>query len=864
MLGAGGMGEVYRARDPRLKRDVALKVLPPEVASDAGRLRRFEQEARAAGALNHPNVLTVYDIGSQEGVSYIVSELLEGETLRGRLEEGALPIRKAVDYAVQIVHGLAEAHEKGIAHRDLKPENVFLTKTGRVKILDFGIAKLLELEPVGPEAVTATGKNEIFGTVGYMAPEQVKGLGADHRSDIFAFGTLFYEMLSRRQAFQRETGAETQAAILKEDPPDLSASNPSIPGALSRIVHRCLEKRPEERFQSARDLAFALEALSGSSEVASGLKGLTSEKASPGTRRRAGTRLAMAVVILAALGWAAWRALRTEPSLKNPLAGARFTRLTDWQGSALDAAISADGKFVAFLSDRDGLFDAWVTQVGSGEIRNLTKGQFPDLLNEEIRNIGFSDDDTHVWIRVTRKSPFGALRKMDVWLIPTMGGVARPFLAEGTTVAWSPDRSQIVYHTPAPGDPIYVADRNGGNPKQLFVEKPGVHNHYPTWSPDGRFVYWVRGIPTIYDMDIWRILSTGGEPERLTNHDALVAYPALLDSDTLIYTATSEAGSGLYAMDLHGRVAHRVSFGLEEYISIAAGRDGRRLVATVANPTRNLWTVPILDHVVSESEAARFDLPVVRAAAPRFGPDYLLFLSSKGTSYGLWKLKDGSAVELWRGSEGTVVAAPAISSDGARIAFPVRKEGRSRLFLMSADGLNAHSMMESLDVREVASWSPDGKWIAVSANEGQANPLLKVPADGGPPVRLVEGVTYDPVWSPDGRLIVYSESHGGGSYQVKAVSPDGQPYSLPELWVRFAGNRYRFLPDGKALVLTLGQVRQQNFWLLDLATRRLRQLTDLRRGFDTKSFDISPDGKQILFDRFRENSDIVLIDRNPR
>jgi TolB protein len=180
---------------------------------------------------------------------------------------------------------------------------------------------------------------------------------------------------------------------------------------------------------------------------------------------------------------------------------------------------------------------------------------------------------------------------------------------------------------------------------------------------------------------------------------------------------------------------------------------------------------------------------------------------------------------------------------------------------MSADGMNAHPAVESLDVG-AASWSSDGNWLAVSANEGQANPLLKVPGGGGPPVRLVEGVTYDPVWSPDGRLIVYSESHGGGSYQVKAVSPDGQPYSLPpELLVRFGGNRYRFLPDGKALILTLGQARQQNFWLLDLATRHLRQLTDLRRGFDTKSFDISPDGKQILFDRFRENSDIVLIDR---
>ena len=183
---------------------------------------------------------------------------------------------------------------------------------------------------------------------------------------------------------------------------------------------------------------------------------------------------------------------------------------------------------------------------------------------------------------------------------------------------------------------------------------------------------------------------------------------------------------------------------------------------------------------------------------------------------------------------------------------------------MSADGLNVRPIAETLDIREAPSWSPDGRWIAVCANEGQTNPLLKVPAGGGPPIRLVEGVTYDPVWSPDGRLIAYSESHGGGSYQVRAVTPEGKPYPLPEVWVRFAGNRYRFLPDGRGLVLTVGQVRQQNFWLLDFQTQRLRQLTDLQKGFDTKSFDISRDGKQILFDRYRENSDVVLIDLQPR
>ncbi|MGH9253276.1 MAG: serine/threonine-protein kinase [Vicinamibacterales bacterium] len=279
LIGTGGMGEVYRARDPRLGRDVAIKVLPPAFSTDPERLARFEQEARAAAALNHPNILAVHDVGQHDGAPYIVSELLDGETLRDRLNGGAVPVRKAVEYAVQIARGLAAAHEKGITHRDLKPENVFVTTDGRVKILDFGLAKLTHAEPTaaelsalptaaaldGAQAGPNTLPGVVLGTIGYMAPEQVRGLTADHRSDIFAFGAILYEMLSGRRAFRGETMADTMTAILKEDPPDLPAAERHIPSGLERIVDRCLEKNPGARFKSADDLAFALEALTSSS-----------------------------------------------------------------------------------------------------------------------------------------------------------------------------------------------------------------------------------------------------------------------------------------------------------------------------------------------------------------------------------------------------------------------------------------------------------------------------------------------------------------------------------------------------------------------------------------------------------------------
>ena len=264
LIGAGGMGDVYRASDPRLGRDVAIKVLPIAFSADADRLHRFEQEARAAAALNHPNILAVYDIGTEGGAPFIVSELLEGETLRERLTAGPVAARKGIEQALQIAHGLAAAHDKGIIHRDLKPENVFLTRDNRIKILDFGLAKLTQSGPThGTASALATMPSPtepgvILGTVGYMAPEQIRGGDVDHRADLFAFGAILYELLSGRRAFRRDTPPETMAAIINEDPPDLRAATVPIPPALARIVERCLQKNPSARFQTASDLAFAL------------------------------------------------------------------------------------------------------------------------------------------------------------------------------------------------------------------------------------------------------------------------------------------------------------------------------------------------------------------------------------------------------------------------------------------------------------------------------------------------------------------------------------------------------------------------------------------------------------------------------
>ena len=865
-LGAGGMGEVYRVVDTRLGRQAAVKVLPQSLLEHRERIARFEREARAASALNHPNIVTIYETGSGEFGFYIAMELVAGTTLREMLRAGPIPLRRLLPVASQIAGGLAKAHEEGIVHRDLKPDNLMVTKDGFVKILDFGLAKLSYAgedrnEDSRLETMTqATEPGVVLGTASYMSPEQASGRALDFRSDQFSLGSILYEMATGKRAFARGSAAETMSAIIREEPEPIGTVNPAVPALLRWIVERCLAKEMKERYASTEDLARDLATLRDRlSEMTSAVEVPPGEPL-PVRRRWGWMAAAVGAAILLASAIVLWRLEQRDYFWKNPLAGARFTRFTDWDGSETDASVSRDGKFVAFVSDRSGVVDVWLGQVGGGAFLNLSKGKFVEFGRGFTRGAGFSSDGAHVWFQVQSKSsgPY------QLWLVPTIGGAPQLFLPRGVEATWSPDGSQIAYFFPR-ADPIFVADKNGANPKKILTDKEGFHNHYLNWSPDGRFIYFVRGVPPD-DMDVWRIRPTGGEPERMTNHHGSVAYPALLDARTLVYCAVREdGGRGLYALDVERRIPHVVTSGLEEYTSVSASSDGRRLAATVANPVRNLWTAPIADHIVDESGTARFDLPTVRASAPRYGPDYVLYLSSKGGAQGLWKWKDGAETELWKGSDGLVPFAPGVSSDGSQIAFVTRSGERHHLSLIAPDGTNVRRIAESLDVVDVPSWSPDSKWIAVVAREeeGRARPLYKVPADGGPPVRLVEGVNFDPVWSPDGRLILYSEGLGG-AVRLRGITPDKAAVPLPEIAVLMAGNRYRFLPSGKAVVFVPMRVGQENrpmdYFLLDLASGRIRQLTHLRPDFIMKSFDVSPDGKQILFDRYRENADIVLID----
>jgi Tol biopolymer transport system component len=855
-IGAGGMGEVYRARDPKLGREVAIKVLPRAFTNDPERLARFEREARLLAALNHPHIGAIYGLEEADGVRGLVLELVPGETLAARLHRGPIRLTEALIIARQITEALDTAHERGIVHRDLKPANIKITPDGTVKVLDFGLAKFVvrgpddggvRLQSDLPRAPTRTNDGteagRIFGTTAYMSPEQTRGESVDKRADIWAFGCVLYEMLTGRAAFGSDTTSDTIAAILQSDP-EWSALPAAIPSSLRRLLQHCVQKDPRRRLRDIGDARLELDHAAVSQEVAR-----------PSPQRLSGMQwwavAALALVAVAA-GWFVWD--RREVPTDNPLANARYTPFTDFPGDERDAAISPDGKFVVFRSDRAGPFDAWLGQTDTGHLENLTQGTENDL-GLPVRSQGFNGDGSEVWLSG------GVDRRLR--LVPLVGRrEQRDFLGDmAVNVAWSADGGRYVYHTRDDGDPIIVADRNGVNTRQIAIDQADGHQHYPVWSLDGKWIYFVKGVQATYQWDLWRVAADGGDPERLTQHESDVRYPAPIDLHTILYVARDRDGSGpwLWALDIDRKQTRRVSSGLQKYTSLAASADGRRLVASVGNPTASLWSVPILDRLAEERDVEPFLLPTARALMPRFGGRSLFYLSSRGGGDGLWRYQGGQALEVWKGSEGGLLEPAAVSADGLRSVIVLRRGGKLRLHVISGDG-DIRPLTEMIDARGAASWSPDAAWIVTGGIDSRGLGLFKIPVGGGEPTRLVDGPAYNPVWSPDGNVILYSGKNVGPLAPMRAVRPDGTPFDVPAIQLRVEGERYRFLPSGTGVVYMQGFLPSQDFWLLDLATKHRRPLTHLSGGAAMRTFDITQDGRRIVFDRLRENSDIVLID----
>ena len=820
LIGAGGMGEVYKARDERLKRDVAIKVLAVSFSADPDRLRRFEQEAQAAGVLNHPNITAVYDVGTYENAPYVVQELLEGETLRVELSGGRFSPRRAIDYALQITQGLAAAHEKGIVHRDLKPENLFVTKEGRVKILDFGLAKLTQVGQSGaatnlPTVTPGTEPGVVMGTLGYMSPEQVKGRPADARSDIFSFGAIFYEMLSGKRAFQADSAGETMVAILREDPPDLSVTHENISPGLERILRHCLEKNPERRFQSASDIAFALEALSDL-PLTSGAARVTA--AGPPRRARAGIAVAAGLALLAAGllagSWLAGGRSRSSPT---------YQRLTYRRGFISNARFAPDGQTILYSADWDGAPSRIFSTRPGG--RESTALPLPSASLLAVSSSG------EMAILLDPKIDYNLyFRRGTLAVVPLSGGSPREVLRDVRLADWGPDGKDL------------AVVRQVGAKQRLEYPLGRVVYESPAWitsarvSPRGDRIAFYEGLPfngyslSVVDSQSRKAVLGPVAPD-------FWASDWSPDGEE-VWVPEVAAGAGaeapIMATDLSGqrRLLERGPFtpDLDD-----VSRDGRALITLFDDRE---WTHGLLSAQRAESRlVSRTDLRMVdlsedgkllvlrdRVAGAQNvwiarGNDSPPVLLGDGVAHGL--SPDGAWVLASR--QGNLLALPTAAGvprpvtegffeairwaswfqDGKRVLVWGRaKGGRTGIFVVDSEGREPRRIAP--EGYELVSGgnavSPDGLRVAARSPDNQ---IMLCPVDGGTP-RPVPGLAglFVPVqWTGDGRdLYVFRM----GELPVRVQKVDVET-GRTTLWKELAppdtaGTSVRALamtPDGK-------------------------------------------------------------------
>ena len=761
-LGAGGMGEVWRARDMRLNREVAIKALPASFAQDADRLRRFEQEARATSALNHPNILTVYDIGDHEGAPYIVAELLEGEELSELIKQGAIAPRKAVDHARQIAEGLAAAHAKGIVHRDLKPENLFVTNDGRVKILDFGLAKLRPHQFSGVDKDAATQKRitdpgVIMGTVGYMSPEQVRGQETDHRSDIFAFGVILYEMLTGQRAFRGDSAIEVMNAILKEDPLEFSQTTGQIGPQLEMIVRRCLEKQPERRFHSAHDLSFALEALfSGSfgGSFSSLNPRLQTEAVLPAVTERIGgargygrKRLVWlaATVLLALMALAAALAYFSRQPAEN--AALRFIIAPPEKASDHGrAAISPDGRNLVFQCVSEGKIQLWLRPMGDFTAHPLsgTEGGFGYFWSPDSRSIGFFAQ--------------GKLKKIDL---------------------------------------------AGGMPQTLCNVPSGVRGG--AWGREGVILILTVGV-------IYRIPATGGEPSPVIDGETASAVfdgvrPYFLpDGRHFLYYAIAKSPSqesGIYLASLEERKGRRL---------LAADRDGI-YAASVLGVAGNGW---LLFGRQGELLAQPFDVRRLTLTGEPFPvADQVEIGSFSASDTGIlvyqsrrsddiaqlgWVDRAGKVLESV-GAEGSGLFSPKLAPDGKRVAIARWQDKKRQYDIFVIDLMRGAQSRLTFDPDDDKSpiWSHDGSRIAWYSNRAGANQFYQKSASGvGEDALLLQSDSpmSPSSWSADGKFLLYNRYDPKSDIDVWVLPLEGDRKPFPFLQTRFRENDAVFSPDG--------------------------------------------------------------------
>jgi serine/threonine protein kinase len=857
-LGAGGMGEVYRARDSRLGREVAIKIIPEAFARDPDRLERFEREARAASSLSDPHIVVVHDVGEDNGVRYFASELVEGPDLRAIMDRGPMPARRILDLGAQIAEGLAAAHEKGILHRDLKPENVLLSKERLAKIADFGLAKITdgsraEASQTPTAAANSTGTGIVMGTVSYMSPEQARGAPVDHRSDQFALGSILYEMAAGRKAFARPTAAEVMTAILREEPEPLSTAAPVSPAPLRWIVERLLSKEPHDRYDSTRDLARELASVrdhlstSSISGVAEPVSGRPARSLGPVPYFAA----AIAGAILAAAGFLA---------LKRPSAGEPVKiRYLTYSGHDREPAVSPDGRTVAFSSDRDGRTRIWIKQLEGGGEAPLTSGS-ADMLPR------FSPNGASILFIRTDGSRSALYRSSVV------GGEEHKLVDGAEEADWSPDGSHIVIvrrGAESFSTAFSVSDASGSG-EHALARVPGRQFYHPRWSPDGRRIVAVES-------------ASGGAPKSLAVVDAgtgklreirLPGYPGLVsaaawtaDGHEVVYSR-AESVAAVVVGSASEIVAHNVDTG--QIRPLAWSQESNEIVEILSDGNlvfdthavrENLREVALAGSTSSPASGRWLTEGEATDRQPAYSPDgkWIVFSSSRGGNLDLWKVSTETGEMRQLTDDAAQDWDPAFSRDGRRLIWSSNRTGAFEIWTADADGSAAHAVTHDRLDSENPTETADGRWIVFMQGAGPKFGIWRIRPDGTGGQFLFGDATIPEV-SPDGERALSILSPSISEMAVTTIrtsdgKPDGFRIELPQGGLslsRIVIGRGRWMPDGKSVLVVNRDAKgkygiQAYPFAVGVAPGSGSWVVP---GFDSsfaiETFGISPDGKKVV------------------
>lgn len=894
-IGEGGMGEVYLAQDTKLDRKVALKVLPKDVVSDHERLRRFGQEARAASALNHPNILTIYEIGEAEGTNYISTEFVDGKTLRETMNRGGFTLHQAIDIAIQAASAFSAAHEAGIIHRDIKPENIMVRPDGLVKVLDFGLAKLSEATGSGSEDATRaqvkTAPGVIMGTVQYMSPEQTRGRNTDARSDVWSLGCVMYEMLAGRAPFAGETTADLIAEIVKGHPTPLTRIADDIPERLDEIVSKTLEKEPDERYQTVKDLLndlrrlkkkldldveldrssapssarlsdphdLATKAMSvAASDTAVGQTTISGAEAVTSSIKRhkfgAAAIFAIAAVVLAGFGYGLYSFLgKPKTEQQRSVAELKTQRLTG-DGKTNSAVISSDGKFLAYKRVENEKESLWVKQIQTNS--NIQVAQAGEFNN--IGGLAFAPDGGFVYFN-------GAMQGGDrntIYKVPTLGGMPTKFLSNASGIAFSADGKQIAFgrFDPAVPGAIFVANADGSNERKLASFSGDLYlDSRPAWSPDGKTIAVSLGDRSLLPEPaaaVGVISTTDGSFSKLGDQ-------RWRDLNSMVWTSSGDAvlaveegaifSGQIWEVAFPSGEARRLTNTFTRYGGISITADGKSLSLIESETRSGVWVSPNTD-----PNAARQILPAngeIRGIA--WAPDgRIVYVSDQSGDSEIWSMNaDGSNARQLT-NDRVLKQNPVVSPDGRYIVYSTIQ---FQIFRIEISGgvpvqLNPNGRASSPDI------SPDGKWVLYNATVDGREMVARVPIGGGEPQRLHEGGARSPKYSPDGK---YFAGGVGGNRITIFPADGGEPAKIIEspidYIVRIAWARaFVWTPDGKAIALLETKGERINLWVLPLDGGQPKQITN----FDPPAIfqaAYSRDGKQIAIVRGETTSNAVLM-----